>query len=86
MRIGIRLHDTAPGSLKDRLGFAREQGFCCAHVALSKVQSVVYLFYQYSFTNGNKGYGATIVMVLLVFIMVLTWILQQAEKKIVYHA
>ena len=37
MNIGIRLHDTAPGSLTDRLGFAREQGFCCAHVALSKV-------------------------------------------------
>ena len=56
------------------------------NVALPKVQSIVYLFYQYSFTNGNKGYGATIVMVLLVFIMILTWILQQAEKKIVYHA
>ena len=37
MRIGIRLHDTAPGTLKERLGFARDQGFCCAHVALSKV-------------------------------------------------
>ena len=56
------------------------------NVALPKVQSIVYLFYQYSFTNGNKGYGATIVMVLLAFIMILTWILQQAEKKIVYHA
>ena len=56
------------------------------NVALKSVQSIVYLFYTYAFTNGNKGYGATIVMVLLVFIMVLTWILQQAEKKIVYHA
>ena len=37
MKIGIRLHDTAPGTLKERLGFARAQGFCCAHVALSKV-------------------------------------------------
>ncbi len=37
MKIGIRLHDTAKGTLKERLGFAREQGFCCAHVALSKV-------------------------------------------------
>ena len=37
MKIGIRLHDTAPGTLKERLGYAREQGFCCAHVALSKV-------------------------------------------------
>ena len=37
MNIGIRLHDTAPGSLEERLGFARAQGFSCAHLALSKV-------------------------------------------------
>ncbi len=37
MKIGIRLHDTAPGTLRERLGFACAQGFCCAHVALSKV-------------------------------------------------
>jgi multiple sugar transport system permease protein len=55
------------------------------NVALPKVQSIVYLFYQYAFTNGNKGYGATLVVILLVFIMILTFILQQAEKKIVYH-
>ncbi len=36
MRIGIRLHDTVPGSLRERLIHAREQGFCCAHLALSK--------------------------------------------------
>ena len=34
MNIGIRLHDTAPGSFRQRLGFARAQGFTCAHVAL----------------------------------------------------
>ena len=37
MNIGIRLHDTEPGSLKERLAFARAPGFSCAHVALSKV-------------------------------------------------
>ena len=37
MNIGIRLHDTAPGTMKERLAFARAQGFSCAHVALSKV-------------------------------------------------
>ena len=37
MNIGIRLHDTLPGALPERLGFAKEQGFSCAHVALSKV-------------------------------------------------
>ena len=34
MNIGIRLHDTAPGTLRERLGFARAQGFTCAHIAL----------------------------------------------------
>ncbi len=56
------------------------------NVALNKTQSIVYLFYQYSFTNNNKGYGATLVVVLLIFILILTFILQQAEKKLVYHA
>ena len=56
------------------------------NVALPKVQSVVYLFYQYAFINGNKGYGATLVVILLIFIMILTFILQSLEKKIVYHA
>jgi len=55
------------------------------NVALPKVQSIVYLFYQYSFTNGNKGYGSTLVVVLLVFIMLITVIMQKLEKKLVYH-
>ena len=36
MKTGIRLHDMAPGTLRERLSRAREQGFCCAHLALSK--------------------------------------------------
>ena len=52
---------------------------------MKSVQSVVYLFYQYAFTNGNKGYGATLVVLLLIFILILTFILQRLEKKIVYH-
>ncbi len=36
MNIGIRLHDTAPGNLEERLRFAKAQGFSCAHLALSK--------------------------------------------------
>ncbi len=36
MNIGIRLHDTAPGTLEERLRFAADQGFSCAHLALSK--------------------------------------------------
>ena len=37
VNIGIRLHDTAPGTLEERLDFAKAQGFACAHLALSKV-------------------------------------------------
>lgn len=36
MTIGIRLHDTAPGSFWERLSRARAQGFDCMHLALSK--------------------------------------------------
>ncbi|MCD7815116.1 MAG: sugar ABC transporter permease [Lachnospiraceae bacterium] len=53
--------------------------------ALSSVQSVVYLFYKYAFTNGNRGYGAAIVVCMLVFIMAITFLLQRAEKKWVYY-
>ncbi len=55
------------------------------NAALPKVQSVVYLFYQYTFTNGNKGYGAALVMVLVIFIMLVTVLLQRAEKKFVFY-
>ena len=55
------------------------------NVALQKTQSIVYLFYTYAFTNGNKGYGATIVVVLVVFIMIVTFIMQRAEKKLVFY-
>jgi len=53
------------------------------NVALQKVQSTVYLFYQYAFTNGNKGYGAAIVMLLVAFIMLVTLILQKCEKHFI---
>ncbi|MDO4617729.1 MAG: sugar ABC transporter permease [Lachnospiraceae bacterium] len=55
------------------------------NVALSKVQSVVYVFYEYSFNQGNKGYGAALVMVLIVFIMLVTLIMQACEKKFVFY-
>ncbi len=37
MQLGIRLHDIAPGTLEERLAIAREQGFACGHLALTKV-------------------------------------------------
>jgi len=36
MNIGIRMHDAAPGTLRERAGFIREQSFRCVHLALSK--------------------------------------------------
>lgn len=36
MNVGIRLHDTLPGTLAQRLAYAKAQGFSCAHLAMSK--------------------------------------------------
>ena len=55
------------------------------NVALKQTQSIVYLFYQYAFTNGNKGMGAAIVVFLLIFILAITFVLQKAEKKFVFY-
>ena len=55
-------------------------------VALNSVQSIVYLFYNYAFIQGNKGYGAAVVMILVVFIMIVTVFVQKSEKKLVYQA
>lgn len=53
--------------------------------ALPQVQSVVYVFYTYAFTNGDKGMGAAVVCLLLIFIMIITVILQSCEKKFVFY-
>jgi multiple sugar transport system permease protein len=52
--------------------------------ALSSVETVVPVFYRYAFTYGNKGYGATFVILLLI-ILFLTVLLQKAEKKFVFY-
>lgn len=36
-QVGIRLHDVAPGTIEERVERAHEQGFKCAHIALSKL-------------------------------------------------
>lgn len=55
------------------------------NIAFSKVQSVVLLFYQYTFTQDNKGYGSTLVVMLLLFILIITFVLQKLEKKFVFY-
>lgn len=39
MQLGIRLHDIKKAPLEERLAIAKEQGFRCGHLALSKVIS-----------------------------------------------
>ena len=53
--------------------------------ALNKTQSLVYLFYQNSFVQNNKGYGSTIVVLLLVVIMIMTVFQNIAQKKWVHY-
>lgn len=53
--------------------------------ALEKTQSLVYLFYKYAFINKNMGYGATIVVVLLVITMIITALQMIGQKKWVFY-
>ena len=53
--------------------------------ALYKTQSIVYLFYQNSFVENNKGYGSTIVVLLIVIIMIITVFQMFAQKKWVHY-
>nr|WP_180211122.1 sugar ABC transporter permease [Blautia hansenii] len=53
--------------------------------ALEKTQSLVYLFYKYAFINKNMGYGATIVVVLLVITMIITAFQMIGQKKWVFY-
>lgn len=53
--------------------------------ALDKTQSLVYLFYRYSFVQKNLGYGATLVVFLLAVILIITVLQMAAQKKWVYY-
>ncbi len=53
--------------------------------ALYKTQSLVYLFYQNSFVENNKGYGSTIVVLLLAIIIIITVFQMIAQKKWVHY-
>ena len=53
--------------------------------ALKKTESLVYLFYKYSFEQSKKGYGATVIVVLLAVILILTLIQMYGQKKWVHY-
>lgn len=54
--------------------------------ALPKTQSLVFLFYRYAFVENNKGYGATIIVLLLCMIMVITVFQMIGQKKWVHYS
>ncbi len=53
--------------------------------ALYKTQSLVYLFYQYSFVNNNKGMGSAVVVILLVIVMIITVLQMRLQKHVYYN-
>ncbi len=53
--------------------------------AFKYVESVEYLFYHYSFELSNRGYGASIVIFMLLIIGAITWLVQKSEKKWVFY-
>lgn len=53
--------------------------------SLDATKSIVYVFYDYTFNKSQQGYGAALVMILVAFIMVVTFIMQKAEKKLVFY-
>lgn len=53
--------------------------------ALKQTESLVYLFYKYSFEQSKKGYGATVIVVLLAVILILTLIQLYGQKKWVHY-
>jgi multiple sugar transport system permease protein len=53
--------------------------------AMFKIQSLVYLFYRYAFVENNKGYGATIIVLLLLIIMAITAVRQYIQNRWVHY-
>lgn len=49
------------------------------------VKTITYLFYEYAFEKGDKGYGSTIVVFMVAIIGIITFILQKTEKKWVHY-
>ncbi|HEY8803558.1 MAG TPA: sugar ABC transporter permease [Clostridium sp.] len=48
---------------------------------MDSTQSLVYLFYNYSFVMNDKGYGSTIIVLLLAIILLITVIQLKLQKK-----
>lgn len=53
--------------------------------AWPSVKTITYLFYEYAFERSNRGYGAAIIMFLIIIISIITFLLQKSEKKWVHY-
>jgi multiple sugar transport system permease protein len=53
--------------------------------AFRNTQTLVYLFYRYTFHTYNRGYGSAIVVFLLMLVLSLTLIQMRLQKKWVYY-
>lgn len=54
-------------------------------MALQSTESLVYLFYQYSFSMNDKGYGSAIIVLLLLIILLITVVQLRLQKKWVHY-
>jgi len=54
--------------------------------ALFRTQSLVYLFYRNSFVYMDRGYGATIVVLLLLITLALTALQSLAQRRWVHYS
>jgi multiple sugar transport system permease protein len=55
------------------------------NAALPQAQSVIYLFYQDSFINNNRGYGAAMAFVLMLVIIAVTGLQFRLQKRWVHY-
>ena len=49
--------------------------------SIKSAQSIVYLFYKYTFAQQNKGRGSAVAMVLLGIVLIITAVQMKAQKK-----
>ncbi len=54
-------------------------------IAISRTQSVVYLFFREAFVRGDKGYAAALVVLLLAIILVVTVVQFRLQRKWVHY-
>lgn len=53
--------------------------------AKRQAETIVYMFFDFTFVQNNKGYGSTIATILLIIILLLTAVQFKAQKKWVHY-